>query len=123
MDLFLSAAFASQVRNLMEEHHVPGLAMAIVLDDKTLSAGYGHSRLEPPVPCTGTTLFDIASCSKSLTAAAVGLLVDDNQRYPELQYDTPVSNLLPEDFVMPGGGYTKEVTVEDLLSHRTGMPG
>ncbi|KFY02953.1 hypothetical protein O988_01771 [Pseudogymnoascus sp. VKM F-3808] len=66
------------------------------------------------------TLFDIASASKSLTAGAVGLLVDDDKKYPEVQYEATMSSLLPEDFVMCEG-YTENVTVEDILSHRTGM--
>src|SRR4051794_24168358 len=105
MDLFQSTAFDSQVRNLMARHRVPGLAIAMVQGEKTLSTGYGHSRLEPPVPCTATTLFDIASCSKSFTAAAIGLLVEDNERHPDLQYETTMSSLLPDDFVMPGSAY------------------
>ncbi|KAI0449225.1 beta-lactamase/transpeptidase-like protein [Xylaria acuta] len=94
----------------MNQHLVPGLAVAIV-----------HACLESPTPCTGSTPFDIASSSKSLTAAAVGILVADNDRYPEMQYDATMSSLLPEDFVMPGVGYTEGVTLDDVLSHRAGM--
>ncbi|RAL01227.1 beta-lactamase family protein [Aspergillus ibericus CBS 121593] len=123
MDYFRSPQLAARVEELMAEHHVPGLALAIVHHDRIASAGYGHACLHPPTPCTPDTLFDIASASKSLTAAAVALLVDDDQSYPEVQYTTPMSHLLPDDFVMPDDGYTQGVTVEDVLSHRTGMPG
>jgi CubicO group peptidase (beta-lactamase class C family) len=61
--------------------------------------------------------------SKSFTAAAVALLVDDNEKYPELQWTTPVSKLLTEDFVLADPQRTENVTVEDILSHRSGMPG
>lgn len=61
--------------------------------------------------------------SKSFTAAAVALLVDDNEKYPELQWTTPVSKLLTEDFVLADQQHTENVTVEDILSHRSGMPG
>ena len=105
----------------MNQHHVPGLTIAVVQNDQIASAGYGKACLEPPLPCTADTLFDIASSAKSLTAASVGLLVDDNKDYPEVRYDARVSSLLPDDFVMPGFGYTEGVTVEDILSHRTGM--
>lgn len=104
----------------MAQNHVPGLAIAVVQDHETASAGYGHASLEPSVPCTADTLFDIASSSKSLTAASVGLLVED-EGYPEIQYDVPMSKLLPEDFVMPSVEYTEGITVDDVLSHRTGM--
>ncbi|KAI1820125.1 beta-lactamase family protein [Xylaria intraflava] len=122
MDYLNSTAFASRVEDLMKKHHVPGLAIAVIKDEQTFSAGYGQASLDPPKPCTADTLFDIASSSKSLTAASVALLVRDNERYPEVQYEATMSSLLPEDFVMPGQGYTEGVTVEDVLGHRTGMP-
>jgi CubicO group peptidase (beta-lactamase class C family) len=122
MELFDSPTFPGYVEKLMEENNVPGLAIALVQNNKIASAGYGKATLEPPTPCTADTLFDIASSAKSLTAASVGLLVNDNENYPEVQYDTVMSKLLPDDFVMPGVGYTEGVTVEDILSHRTGMP-
>lgn len=106
----------------MTQHHVPGVALALVQDETMVSAGYGQASLDPPRPCTADTLFDIASSSKSLTAASVALLVDDNSAHPEVQWDTPMSTLLPGDFVMPSESYTKGVTIDDVLSHRTGMP-
>lgn len=106
----------------MQKHRVPGLAVAVIQGERTFSAGYGLASLDPPKPCTADTLFDIASSSKSLTAASVGLLVRDDEKYPEVQYDAIMSKLLPEDFVLSGQGYTEGVTVEDILSHRTGMP-
>ncbi|XXH06108.1 hypothetical protein Hte_012553 [Hypoxylon texense] len=122
MDLFQSEAFSSRVRDLMDEHHTPGLAIAVVKNNKTASKAFGYACLDPPEPATPDTLFDIASCSKSMTAAAVGLLVEDNDKYPEVQYDAIMSSLLPEDFVMPSAEYTDGVTVDDVLSHKTGMP-
>jgi CubicO group peptidase (beta-lactamase class C family) len=123
MDFFNSPDFQDYVEGLMDEYHVPGAAVAIVQDDKLASAGFGMATMDPPKPCTADSLFDIASCSKSLTAASIGLLVEDNDKYPEVQYTTPVSALLPEDFVMSGVGYTEGVTLEDIMSHRSGMSG
>ncbi|KAI0137716.1 beta-lactamase family protein [Hypoxylon sp. NC0597] len=121
MEFFRSESFSSQVRHLMTQHHVPGLSVGIVQDDEVATAGYGHACLEPPKPCTADTLFDIASSSKSMTAAAVGLLVEDNEKYPEVQYQATMSSLLPEDFVMPSAEYTDGVTLDDVVGHRTGM--
>ncbi|KAI0972977.1 beta-lactamase family protein [Xylaria arbuscula] len=122
MDYLNSDLFSSHVDRLMKKYHVPGLAVAVVEGDRTFSAGYGLASLNPPKPCTADTLFDIASSSKSLTAASVGLLVRDNDRYPDVQYEATMSSLLPEDFVMSGQGYTEGVTVDDVLGHRTGLP-
>ncbi|KAI9694462.1 MAG: hypothetical protein M1822_000078 [Bathelium mastoideum] len=122
MDLLNSSSFLSRVEKLLDEWHVPGLAVAVVQNDTTTSKGFGKASLDPPRPCTSGTLFDIASSSKSLTAASVALLVADNEKYPRVQWDAKMSSLLPDDFVMSGEGYTENVTVEDVLSHRTGLP-
>lgn len=122
MDLLHSPKFSSRVEELMEQYHVPGLAIAIVQNETIASAGYGKASLDPSKPCTPDTLFDTASVGKSLTGASVGLLVNDNEKYPEVQYEATMSSLLPDDFVMSGEGYTEGVTVEDILSHRTGLP-
>ncbi|RWA13062.1 hypothetical protein EKO27_g2043 [Xylaria grammica] len=122
MDYIHSPNFPSHVEKLMKKYHVPGVAVAVIEGERTFSAGYGLASLDPPKPCTADTLFDIASSSKSLTAASVGLLVRDNDKYPDVQYESIMSNLLPDDFVMSGQGYTEGVTVDDILSHRTGLP-
>jgi CubicO group peptidase (beta-lactamase class C family) len=108
---------------VLQQFHTPGLAIAVVQNDKIASNGFGLATLNPPTNVTADTLFDIASSSKSLTAASVGLLVVDDVKHPNLHWDTPMSSLLPEDFVMSGDGYTEKVTVEDILSHRSGIPG
>ncbi|KAI0485603.1 beta-lactamase family protein [Xylaria cf. heliscus] len=122
MDYLNSSDFASRMEEVMKKHHVPGLAIAIVEGERTFSAGYGLASLDPPRPCTADTLFDIASSSKSLTAASVALLVRDNDKYPDVQYEAIMSKLLPEDFVLSDPRYTEEVTLEDTLCHRTGLP-
>ena len=122
MDFFQSEGFDKHVQELMQGWHVPGLAIAIVQDQSIASKGFGKASLDPEKPYTPDTLLDVASSSKSLTAASVGLLVTDDERYPQIQWETPVSSLLPDDFVMSGSGYTETVTVEDILCHRTGLP-
>jgi CubicO group peptidase (beta-lactamase class C family) len=41
--------------------------------------------------------------------------------HPDVQWTTPISKLLPKDFVLPDAQLTKDVTVEDILSHRSGI--
>ncbi|KAF2161672.1 hypothetical protein M409DRAFT_37517 [Zasmidium cellare ATCC 36951] len=123
MDLFNSSAFATHVTELMNQWHVPGLAIAIVQNETIASKGFGNASLNNMVPVTADTLFDIASTSKSLTAASVALLIANNDAYPQVQWNSTMSSLLPEDFILSGNGYTENVTLEDILSHRTGLPG
>ncbi len=124
MDYFLSDAFQARAETLLAKYRVPGLAVAITHHERIETRAFGLARLDadPPVPCTPDTLFDIASASKSMTAASVALLVEDDERYPDVQYDAVVADLLLGDFVMPTEALTREVTLDDILSHRTGMP-
>lgn len=119
MDLFNSPAFSSHVEELIKRYHVPGLSIAVIHKDATASKAFGVASFDPPRPMTTDTLLDIASASKSLTAASVALLVADD-KYPEVTYEAEVAKLLPDEFVMPGQGY-EGVTVDDILGHRSGM--
>ncbi|KAH6894693.1 beta-lactamase/transpeptidase-like protein [Thelonectria olida] len=125
MDLFSSPDFSAHVNDLIRRHHVPGISIAVAQNDQVASAGYGSASLdsESETPCTADTLFDVGSSAKSLTAAAIALLVDDDQKYPHIHYDAVMSKLLPDDFVMSDAAYTDNVTLDDMLGHRTGMPG
>ncbi|KAI0154414.1 hypothetical protein GGR57DRAFT_114381 [Xylariaceae sp. FL1272] len=100
MDYLTSLNFPAHVAELMKKHHVPGLAIAVVHGDRTFSAGYGLSSIDPPKPCMPETVFDIAPSSKSLTAASVALLVHDHEKYPEAQWDAAMSSLLPDEFMI-----------------------
>lgn len=122
MDSFRSPEVAFLVDELMNEHHVPGLSITVMQNDEIASLGYGKTVLELTTVYTADTLFDIVSSSGFLTVACVRLLVNDNENYPEMQYDAIMSTLLPGDFVIPGTGYTEGVTLEDILSYRSGMP-
>ncbi|KAM3515490.1 hypothetical protein MY11210_000863 [Beauveria gryllotalpidicola] len=122
MDLLLSPAFRTRAEALLTKYRVPGLAIAVTHRSRTETRAFGLAQLDPPTPCTPDTLFDVASASKSMTAAAVALLVEDGRRHPGVRWDAVVSELLPGDFVMPTGELTRAVTLDDIVSHRTGMP-
>lgn len=66
-------------------------------------------------------MFFPGSTTKAHVAATVAHLVHDDS-YPNVQWDTPIANLLREDFVLPDEHATLHTTIEDALSHRTGMP-
>lgn len=121
MDLFQRSQFSDYIKKVLCSHKIPGISISIVQDRTIASGAFGKSSLDPSTNFTPDTLVGIGSISKSLTAAAVTLLVQDNVNYPQVQYDTPMSSLLPDDFVMPGENH-RDVTVEDILTHQTGMP-
>lgn len=76
----------------------------------------------PDTAVTSKTIFFAASTTKAFTAAAVALLVADNEKYPQVQWTTPVCELIRDDFVLQDEWATNHLTLEDLLTHRTGMP-
>jgi CubicO group peptidase (beta-lactamase class C family) len=53
----------------------------------------------------------------------MSFLVDDNEKYPQFQWDTPISQLIRDDFVLENDYSTNHTTIEDCLSHRSGLPG
>jgi len=121
MDLLQSAAFRQHAQSLMAEYKLPGLSISVSENNSVSSIGLGVANVLNAAECTPDTLYDIASSSKSLTAAAVALLVEDDETYPEVQWNTPLHDLLLEDFVMPTPELNKRITIVDVLSHRTGM--
>ncbi|GAB7325825.1 hypothetical protein MBLNU13_g09905t1 [Cladosporium sp. NU13] len=121
MELLNASTFRQHVEALMVTYRLPGLSISICRNDTITSTGFGVASRKSQQAATADTLYDIASSSKSLTAASVALLVEDNENFPEVQWKTPLHELLPEDFAMPTPELTKRVTVEDVLSHRTGM--
>jgi CubicO group peptidase (beta-lactamase class C family) len=100
-----------------QDWKVPGFSVAIVKDDKVVFAkGYGVRELGKPAPVDKETLFAVASNTKAFTAAALATLVDEGK----LRWDDPVTKYLPW-FQLSDPYVTREMTVRDLLSHRSGL--
>jgi CubicO group peptidase (beta-lactamase class C family) len=105
------------VGRVLKAFDVPGVGLAIVKDDAVVVArGYGVRKLGDPTPVDGKTLFGIASNTKLFTATALGLLVEEGK----LAWDAPVVNYLPS-FQMWDPYVTREMTIRDLLVHRSGL--
>src|SRR5262245_39737862 len=105
------------VARAMQTFEVPGLALAIVKDDEVVvTKGYGVRKLGEPAQADGKTLFGIASNTKVFTATALGLLVEEGK----IEWDAPVVRYLPA-FAMWDPLVTRELTVRDLLVHRSGL--
>ena len=95
----------------------PGMAIAVVKDDKVVSVkGYGVRELGKADKVDENTVFAIASNSKAFTSASLAILVDEKK----LAWDDKVSKYLP-DFQMYDPWVTSELTVRDLVTHRSGL--
>lgn len=110
--------FDARVNAVMEKYGTPGMAIAIVKNgDVVLARGYGVRRLGAPERVDADTIFPTGSTGKAVTAAALAILVDEGR----LGWDDPVIDHLP-DFRMYDPWVTRELTVRDLLVHRSGLP-
>lgn len=127
--LFLPSLFFSQidtlnlidkrVEKIISEWQVPGCAIGIVKNGKLIYAkGFGFRDIEHKLPVTPTTLFPIASNSKLFTSTAIGILVNEGK----LEYDKPVKSIVP-DIEFNTVTLNNEVTLRDMLCHRTGLSG
>src|SRR5688500_6510763 len=110
--------FDAYVEGAMRDWQVPGMAIAILKDDSVVYArGFGVRELGRPEPVDVHTSFAIASTTKAFTATAIAMLVDEGR----LDWDDPVVRYLP-DFQLRDPHGAGDITVRDLLSHRTGIP-
>src|SRR5215470_6760014 len=128
--LLVSASFAAAAANdpaadldvfitrALKEYQVPGAAIAVVRDGKVaLLKGYGVRDVTKPGAVDENTIFQLASVTKTLTAAAAATVVDEEK----LDWDKPIFNYLPE-FVGYDPYMTRWLTERDLLAQRTGWP-
>jgi CubicO group peptidase (beta-lactamase class C family) len=98
---------------------VPGLAVVVVKDGRVaLAKGYGVRELGKAGAVDADTLFAAASTTKAMTAAAIGLLVDEGK----LGWDDPVRKYVPE-LQLADAQLADSLTVRELLTHHTGIPG
>lgn len=106
------------IRTAMRNWRVPGLAIAIVHGDSVVyERGFGVRRLGRPGAVDPHTLFAIGSDTKAFTAALMAMLVDSGR----VRWDSPVTVYLPR-FALRDPYASREMTVRDLLTHRSGLP-
>src|SRR5580704_14860907 len=107
-------AYAARV---LKTFAVPGLSVGIVKDGKLVFAkGYGVRKLGESARVDENTLFPIGSNTKAFTSALLASLVDAGK----LSWDDPVYQRLP-GFQMYDPYVSHEMTIRDLLTHRSGM--
>ena len=101
----------------MQDWETPGLAIAIVKNDSVIFAkGYGVRKMGGKDAVTPRTIFAVASTTKAMTVACLGMLVDQGK----IKWDEPVTKHLPK-FQLYDPYVTRELTVRDLLCHRSGL--
>ena len=105
------------VTRTLETFNVPGIAVAVVKDDRIVHMkGYGVRSITTGEKTDENTLFALASNSKAFTSAALGILIDEGK----LTWETKVIDIIPE-FRLYNSYVTEDFNIKDLLTHRSGM--
>jgi CubicO group peptidase (beta-lactamase class C family) len=111
------AGLEAKVEALRKQTGAPGIAVAIVEHGKTtLAKGWGVRKLGDPAKVDADTIFQTGSTGKAFTAAALAILVDQGK----IGWDDKVIDHMPW-FRMYDPWVTREITIRDLLVHRSGL--
>src|SRR5438034_2059323 len=102
----------------IQENTVPGLAIAVVFQDEVVYAkGFGVRDVNTKALVDADTVFQLASVSKPIGSTVVAELVGEGK----INWDSKLSVLDP-DFAMFDPWVTREITIRDMYSHRSGLP-
>lgn len=109
--------FDAWVESARQDWKIPGMAVGIVKDGEVIYAkGFGEKRLGSGGEVDANTIFSIASVSKNITAAALGILVDEGK----INWDDKITQHIPW-FQFKDPWVTREVTIRDVLTHQVGL--
>src|SRR4051812_1054452 len=111
------AIIDKDVRDTINAWHLPGVAIAVVQNDKVIFLkGYGIKETGKTQPVTADTLFEIGSTTKAFTATAMAMLADEKK----LSWDDPVRNYVA-GFHVSDPCTDSIITLRDIASHRSGV--
>ena len=95
-----------------------GIAISIFSNDKILfEEGIGYKDNLKKLPFTSRTLFPIGSHTKSITATAMAMLIDEGLT----DWEKPIREYIPE-FKLKDPLASERATIKDVMSHTTGLP-
>ncbi len=110
--------FSAWLEGQIAYRGIPGVAVGVVSDQELVwSKGFGFANIQAKMPMTATTKFRIASNSKLFTAIAIMQLREEGK----LRLDDPVVKYLPWFKAKPAGDDDGPITIEQLLSHSSGL--
>lgn len=102
----------------LQKSGVPGMAIAVVHQDQVVYLqGFGRRQIGKSEPVDPDTVFQLASLSKPIATTIIASVVGEGW----VNWDDPVNKYVPS-FQMQSPYVTQEVTLRDLLSHRSGLP-
>lgn len=109
--------FKARVEAVRAEAGIPGMSVSIVEQGQvTMAEGFGTRKLGGAEKVDAHTIFPTGSTGKAFTVAALAVLVDEGK----IKWDDKVTDHLP-GFQMHDPWVTRELTIRDLLVHRSGL--
>jgi CubicO group peptidase (beta-lactamase class C family) len=107
--------FSATIHKHFEDDHIVGAEFLVIKSGHTIMhEAYGWMDREALRPMEPNTIFNIRSMTKMLTGASAQILIDEGR----LSLDDKVSQYL-SGFSNSKSG---DITVEQLLTHRSGLP-
>lgn len=111
--------FTAWIEGQIAYRALPGIAVGVVADQELVwASGFGFADVAAKLPMTPQTKFRMASHSKLFTAAAIMQLREQGK----LRLDDPVSKHLPWFKVKTAEADDPAITIEELLTHSSGLP-
>jgi CubicO group peptidase (beta-lactamase class C family) len=112
------ARMDTYIREAMAKTKVPGLAVAVVYQDKVVFLkGYGVRKIGDAAAVDADTVFELASVSKPISSTILASLVSTD----DVSWDDLIVNLDP-GFALSVEAATRQVTIRDMFAHRSGLP-
>lgn len=111
------------IEKAIAEKNIPGAVLAVVRNGKmAYLKAYGNKRIYPHAePMTTNTIFDMASCSKSMSTAICTMILAEQGKLRMLD---PVSLYIPnfKSWESEDGKIKKTIRIADLMTHSSGLP-
>lgn len=108
-----------EIKSFMKDHDVPAVSVGIIKNGEIKFAkAYGTNSRKNKSPVTTSSLFQIGSQSKVITSLLALALVEDGK----LKLDDNIDDLLPGLFSSIDKTTLRKITMDTLLSHRSGLP-
>ncbi|WP_320887755.1 serine hydrolase [Bacteroides clarus] len=111
------------IEEAIANKEIPGAVLAVVRNGKmAYLKAYGNKRIYPNTEqMTANTIFDMASCSKSMSTAICTMILAERGKIRLLD---PVSRYIPgfKDWESEDGKDKKVIRITDLLTHSSGLP-
>src|SRR5215469_2194350 len=112
------ARMDAYIREAMAKTKAPGLAVAVVYQDKVVFLkGYGVRKIDEPAPVDADTVFEIASLSKPISSTILASLVGTG----DIGWNDRIVGLDP-GFALSDAASTRKVTIRDMFAHQSTLP-